>query len=236
MCYNDKSKIPQKVYDNVNKYAYDYKLQIYDDQEIIHFFKSHYNDSDRYINKFNTLAGPHKADLWRYCILYHYGGVYLDVKTELIKPLNEIFIDDNILYTCLSHENGKIHQAIMSTPPKNPIFLDLIDHVLNTNGEFDFHTFIRYFYDKVNEYCNGVKIGLNKNIKNNIDIYLFNERCIHKDNNNITHTSLLNINEDNLRKNKCSNFDKYNLCCYIYNDNEAYPIIKTRFDDFGKTW
>ena len=35
MCYNDKSKIPQKVYDNANKYAPDYELQIYDDEEII---------------------------------------------------------------------------------------------------------------------------------------------------------------------------------------------------------
>ena len=235
MCYNDKSKIPQKVYDNANKYAPDYNLQIYDDNEIIQFFKDHYDDSERYINSFNELQGAHKADLWRYCVLYHYGGVYLDVKTELIKPLNEIFVDDNILYTCLSHEDGKIHQGIMSTPPKNPIFLELIEHVLNIGKEYDFNAFIIYFNDKINEYCNGIKLGLNKNLKNDIDIYLFNERCYHKDN-NVTHTNMLNVNKIDLKKLKCNNFDKYNLCCYIYNNNDTEPIIKTRFDDFGKEW
>ena len=106
MCYHDKSKIPNKVYDNLRKYAKGHNIQIYDDKEIIQFFKDHYKDSDRYINKFNKLQGAHKADLWRYCVLYHYGGVYLDIKTELIKPLNEIFVDDNMLYTVLSVING----------------------------------------------------------------------------------------------------------------------------------
>ena len=47
MCYfyPDKTKndISQKVYDNANKYAPEYNLQIYDDKEMIQFFKDHYN-------------------------------------------------------------------------------------------------------------------------------------------------------------------------------------------------
>ena len=177
MCYNDKSKIPQKVYDNIKKYASDYELQIYDDEEMIQFFKDHYSDSDRYINKFNKLQGAHKADLWRYCVLYHYGGVYLDVKTELIKPLNEIFVDDNILYTVLSIINETIYQGVISSPPKNPIFLELIEYMLNIGDKYEYLQFTRDFYNKIKDYCDDIKVGLNKNLKNDIDIYLFTEGC-----------------------------------------------------------
>jgi len=239
MCYfypnKTKKDIPQKVYDNLRKYAKGYNVQIYDDKEIIQFFKDHYKDSDRYINKFNKLQGAHKADLWRYCVLYHYGGVYLDIKTELIKPLNKIFTDDNMLYTVLSIIDGTICIGFISTPPKNPIFLDLIEYILNIGDKYDYFQFTRDFYNIIKDYCGDVKIGLNKNKKNNIDIYLFTEGCSNnKNNTNIIKSNLWNVNEDKLQKRKCNNLDSRGLCCYVY-DN-TLPIIKTRFDDFGVKW
>ena len=235
MCYHDKSKIPNKVYDNLRKYAKGHNIQIYDDKEIIQFFKDHYKDSYRYINKFNKLQGAHKADLWRYCVLYHYGGVYLDIKTELIKPLNEIFVDDNMLYTVLSVINGTIYQGVISSPPKNPIFLDLIEYMLNIGDKYEYLRFTSDFYNKINDYCGDVKVGLNKNLRNNTNIYLFTEGCSNNtDNTYINKSNLWDIDEDKLSKKKCKSIDKWGVCCYIYNDTE--PIIKTRFDDFGKKW
>ena len=251
MCYNDKSKIPQKVYDNAKKYTPDYELLIYDDNEIIQFFKDHYSDSERYINLFNKLQGAHKADLWRYCVLYHYGGVYLDVKTELIKPLNEIFVDDNKLYTVYDFRNNiTLFQSIISSPPKNPIFLDLIDHILNISDNYEYHAFTRDFYNKINDYCGDVKLGLNKNLKNDIDIYLFYELCSPNTENidiEVLDTDISNfgkltnksneiykINKEKLVRYKCDALDKYGTCCYVY--DKGNPIIKSRFDDFGKGW
>ena len=52
----------------------------------------------------NLRTAAHRADLWRYCALYHFGGVYLDVKTWLIRPMREIFPTTavNTAYTVLA--------------------------------------------------------------------------------------------------------------------------------------
>jgi mannosyltransferase OCH1-like enzyme len=66
--YSDKKEIPQKVYDNIKKYAQNYKYKIYDDQEIIQFLKKYYPPN--VIQAFYSLdKGAHKADLFRYCNL-----------------------------------------------------------------------------------------------------------------------------------------------------------------------
>ena len=36
--YHDKTKIPSKVYENINQYAPDYKHIIYDDNEVVLFY------------------------------------------------------------------------------------------------------------------------------------------------------------------------------------------------------
>ena len=115
--YHKKNKIPQKVYDNIKKYAPNYKHIIYDDQECITFLENHYNHE--FSNLFKAIkSGPHKADLIRYCLLYLTGGVYLDIKTELIKPIDEIFTTNNT-YTVISSSKNHIYQGIIASKPKN---------------------------------------------------------------------------------------------------------------------
>ena len=51
----------------------------------------------------------------------------MDIKTELIKPISEIFTDENNLYTVLSIQSGSIYNGIIATGPGRSIFLDLIN-------------------------------------------------------------------------------------------------------------
>ena len=56
---------------------FNYKL--FDDNDCRNFIKDNFNED--VLNAFDTLIpGAYKADLWRYCILYKNGGVYLDIK------------------------------------------------------------------------------------------------------------------------------------------------------------
>ena len=89
-CYHDKSKIPLKVYNNIQKFAPNYKHVVYClGDECRTFIKTYYGQE--YVVIFNYLLKkypPYGADFWRYLILYKYGGVYLDIKIELIEPMN----------------------------------------------------------------------------------------------------------------------------------------------------
>lgn len=38
----------------------------------------------------NPICGAAKADIWRYAVLYLYGGVYIDDDSDLIAPLNDV--------------------------------------------------------------------------------------------------------------------------------------------------
>jgi hypothetical protein len=211
--YHNKTRIPSKVYNNISKYAKGYKHIIYDDLLCIVFLKQNYPPIIS--ETFTSLKkGPHKADLFRYCFLYKYGGIYLDVKTELIKPLDEIFTG-SYLYTVLSKKNKCIYQGIIATPPLNPIFKILIDYIVNNrNSVNSYEIFVYHFYHTIQKYCQTIELknGININKKGNINFYLFNEVCSR----NTT---------------QCyDGLDRYGFCCNIY--DQGKKIIKTRYSDY----
>ena len=210
--YYQKNKIPNKVYENIKKFAPEYEHIIYDDPECEDFLSKNFNPI--ILSTFKELKGAHKADLFRYCYLYKNGGIYLDIKTELIKPVSELF-PNNYTYTVMSIIKNSIYQGIIATPPNNPIFLKLIFFmvkIVNRKKDFPYIIFTVDFFHKIYDYC-GKKPQLGLNIgKNGFDYYLFQEKC----------------NKD---KNNCSDgLDRYGLCCYICDNDKK--LIKSRYADF----
>ena len=66
------------------------------------FLLEEYNDV--YANIFNYLQdGPIKADFWRICILYKYGGVYSDIDNQPLKPISSFLEPDVDFITCSSY-------------------------------------------------------------------------------------------------------------------------------------
>ena len=80
--YHAKHKIPQHVKDKLINNHKNYKIIIYDDDDCRRELSKL---GPEYVDKFNSLVrGAHKADFFRYCILYLHGGIYLDIKTDLV--------------------------------------------------------------------------------------------------------------------------------------------------------
>ena len=208
--YIKKDRVPKKVFDNIKKFAPDYQYTFFDDDECLNFIINNY---DKFVvDCYNNLSNKaHKSDLFRYCYLYKHGGIYLDIKIELIKPIKDIFIDNKCLYTVLSIVNNTLFQGLIATPPKNKIFLDLINFIKTKKEPFEYHTFTKDFYNKI---YNDTKKPLKEelNIGKNMNYYLFKEKC----------TS---------NKEDCyDGLDNKGLCCFLYDKNQ--PIIKVRYADY----
>lgn len=216
LTYRNRECIPSKVFKNFYKFAPKYNIIFYDDNQCLEFIKDNY--SSDVVNAYLRLKiKAHKADLFRYCILYKRGGIYLDIKTELLKPIDS-FINNNYFYTCICNSKECIYQGILASRKENPILKILIDDVVKKsyNNNIPYQLFIRYFLKIISERCNSpIKPGVNKLIKPSSyeqDFYLFQERCS---------SNPLDCYDG---------LDWRKKCCYIYDQNRL--IIKTRYADY----
>lgn len=78
----------------------------YDDQDIITYIKEQYSPEvlDYYL-RIDSSYGAARADLFRYLVLYREGGVYLDIKTTIDKPLDEVLLPDEE-FPLMQWDNG----------------------------------------------------------------------------------------------------------------------------------
>ena len=98
----------------------EYKYRFFDDNDIIEFLTTDFPD---YLDGYQKLKyGASKADLWRYLIIYKYGGVYADIDCLCINPLRE-WVDPNAAFVTALGTNRDICQWLIITVPHNPIFL-----------------------------------------------------------------------------------------------------------------
>lgn len=112
-----------------------FKHYLYDDNDCYDFIK--YNFSPIVLNTFNSLVpGAYKADLWRYCILYKFGGIYLDIKYSPVQNFNFLNLTEKE-YWVLDANGKDIYNALIVCKPSNPILLKLINQiVINVKTRF----------------------------------------------------------------------------------------------------
>ena len=134
------NSVPDYMYACIKKLIatnpeFDYYL--YSDKHCRIFIK---NNFDREVlNAFDSLKpGAYKSDLWRYCILYKNGGVYLDIKYFSLVPLINIIEKNPIIYVkdkrlgCNNNTYTGLYNAFIVSPPGNSIFKYCINDILDS--------------------------------------------------------------------------------------------------------
>lgn len=109
------------------------------DIECITFLLNHYGE--RYAKAYNVLVpGAFRADFWRYCMLYAFGGVYSDVKATLLRPLDEIIRPDDELIVVRDVPSKCLLNGFIACKPKHPLIGIVIDMVLKRIEARDYGT------------------------------------------------------------------------------------------------
>lgn len=104
------------------------------DSDCLAFIQENYEPN--VANAYRSLKpAAFQSDLWRYCILYKKGGVFIDIKMELHLPLIEILKEyPKIFNGNIPEANPKdqVHNVFMSSPPGNPVFKACIDEIVES--------------------------------------------------------------------------------------------------------
>ena len=155
--------LPPKMYDcvhhnlSMNHVGFDCIHYLFNDDECRAFIAREY-PSDVLDAYDNLIPTAFKADLWRYCVLYMYGGVYLDIKLLFcggggvsLRSIVErwmsvcdgggggggcgggLFVLERDAVGLWSPGRFGIHNAFIITKPKNPILLECIFRIVSAS-------------------------------------------------------------------------------------------------------
>ena len=164
---NKKSKLIKKCIKSWKKYCPDYKIiewneENYDIQKNKYMYEAYKEKKWAFV-----------SDVARLDIIYTNGGIYLDTDVELIKPLDELLVND--IFFCL--EGDKIATGLGFGSKKNNIIIkQLLNVYKNANfikqdGSFDLTTCVIRNNTILKKYLNQVEDYNIINRIKNITIY-----------------------------------------------------------------
>jgi len=113
----------------------EFNYQLFDASERAEFIRTHF-DPD-VLDAYETLVpGAYKADLWRYCVLYIHGGIYMDIKLEPEDDFRfKSIIDKEHFVVCRT--DRQVWNAFMVCYPSNDKMLKCIRQIVeNVRNEF----------------------------------------------------------------------------------------------------
>jgi FkbM family methyltransferase len=80
----------------------EYTVVLYDDKKCIEIFSNYYGN--KFCDIFNFIKdGPIKCDFFRVCLIYIFGGIYVDADIKPLIPIKDYVDDDVDLMTCISY-------------------------------------------------------------------------------------------------------------------------------------
>ena len=162
-------------------------------------------------------TGAHKADLFRYAYLYKCGGVYLDVKTVLLRNLDEIIDHGRPVFYVVYTDNNRLYNGILCTPPRNEYFLRLLEDMVYSGP-------ITHYMQVCESAARILKQHTSSDLKKG-----FHETR------NIPGVVVWKEIFCNANKHCDGKKDRYGFCNYCIDERDT-KLFKIRDDSYGKEW
>lgn len=110
----------------------EYSYTLFDDFDCETMLQSLSTHDPRFLQAYLRLKpGAFRADLWRYIMLYYYGGVYLDVDFHAYVPLRELIEPTDDLVSAKDRPQAGIYQAFLACRPHHPAIWRVIELTLD---------------------------------------------------------------------------------------------------------
>lgn len=125
----------QNIVDEFKNDNPSFNYQFFTNEECSEFIKT--NFSGKIYNAYTRIKpGALKADLWRYCILYEFGGFYIDIDMVSLNGLDRFISKDIDFVSPIDLNLGdleyhNIFNAFIGCIPKHPIMKNAIDIIIN---------------------------------------------------------------------------------------------------------
>jgi len=128
--------LPPKMQENVDLIIAmnpEFVVQMFDDAECKSFLDTHF--PPEVVHAYDELKpGAYKADLWRLCVLYIHGGIYLDIKLQPVNGFRltqlltrEYFVSDGEFRGTLH----SIYNGLIACKAQNTILKQAIDKIVS---------------------------------------------------------------------------------------------------------
>ncbi len=108
----------------------EFNFYIYDDEDCRNFLRKYFIKD--VVDSFDSLIpGAYKADLWRYCVLYYYGGIYQDIKYQPVGKFKYIELTDKEYFVKDRAIGGSgIYNALLICKAGNNILYKCIKQII----------------------------------------------------------------------------------------------------------
>lgn len=113
------------------------KFHLYNEYDCKKFIQNNFDKS--VINAYNALVpSSYKSDLWRFCILYKKGGIYLDIKYNTINNFklielcdSEHFVFDHYKKNMWEENSFGVYTSLIVCKPNSKILFDCIYEIVD---------------------------------------------------------------------------------------------------------
>jgi mannosyltransferase OCH1-like enzyme len=138
-CWHTKDLPPlmKKNYDKLILDNSELKFNLYDENECREFIKKYFNS--HVLNAYDSLIPcSYKSDLWRYCVLYIYGGIYIDIKFGCVNNFKLISLTEKEYFVRDRDPPGGTLTGLIACKPGNVILFSCISFILQ-NVKYKFY-------------------------------------------------------------------------------------------------
>jgi len=117
--------------EQTKKYNPNFNYYLYDEKDAYNFIKENFDQE--IIDAYNGMSPPaYRSDLFRYAVLYIYGGIYMDVKFKLIDnyDMNQLTYSEHYISDVEFDGYPGIINGFIVIKKNNPLMLDIINEIV----------------------------------------------------------------------------------------------------------